>query len=260
MNSLLKIAITASIEAGREIIKVYNTNFDVEYKEDSSPLTVADRNAHEKIMEYLMGTDIPVLSEEGKTIPYEVRKNWDSLWIVDPLDGTKEFIKRNDEFTVNIALIQNNKPVLGVVYAPVLDELYFGDINQGSYKVVSASEIDYNELYNNRLPSFSEKDYYGVVASRSHLSEKTEEFINNLKEIHNNIKIISRGSSLKLCMIAEGMANQYPRLGPTMEWDTAAGHAVVIASGGKVLQAPEYGNELVYNKKNLLNPWFVASR
>lgn len=262
INKLLETAIRASIEAGQEILRIYSTDFNVEYKEDESPLTMADKNAHNIIMSYLVQTEIPVLSEEGRSIPYSERKEWPSLWIVDPLDGTKEFVKKNDEFTVNIALVENHKPIMGVVYTPVSDELYFGDISSGAYKITDASRIsnkDY-KLFSKKLPMEVEKDYYGVVASRSHLSQKTTDYIDGLKEKHPNIRIITKGSSLKLCMIAEGVADNYPRFGPTMEWDTAAGHAVVLASGGNVLQAPDINTEVVYNKENLLNPWFVAMR
>lgn len=262
MNKLLETVIKASVEAGKEILKIYNTDFKVEYKADESPLTLADKNAHNIIMSFLFQTEIPVLSEEGRSIPYAERKSWEKLWIVDPLDGTKEFIKKNGEFTVNIALIENNKPVMGVVYAPVLDELYFGNITSGAFKISKVSKTDNADIlkFSQKLPMVVKKDYYGIVASRSHLSKKTNDYIEALKIKHNNTKIVSVGSSLKLCMIAEGVADNYPRFAPTMEWDTAAGHAIVLASGGSVLQVPDLKNEVVYNKENLLNPWFVASR
>jgi len=262
MDELLRISIQASIVAGNKILEIYNTDFDVEYKADSSPLTMADKNANNVIMSFLETTEIPILSEEGRSIPWEERKNWSKLWIVDPLDGTKEFVKKNDEFTVNIALIENQIPILGVVYAPVLDDLYFGDSQKGAFKISNASKVENEDFmhYSQKLPQSHKKEYYGVVASRSHLSKETSVFIDKLKTYYKNIKIISKGSSLKLCMIAEGIADNYPRFSPTMEWDTAAGHAVVMASGGKVLQAPDLKKEVVYNKENLLNPWFVATR
>ena len=262
MNELLATAITASIKAGEEILNIYNTDFKVEYKSDESPLTMADKLAHIVIMSFLEPTQIPILSEEGRSIPYSERKEWSKLWIVDPLDGTKEFVKKNDEFTVNIALIENQKPIMGVVYAPVLDELYFGDHKIGAYKMENASSIIYNVddiiSISKKIPSTINKDYFGVVASRSHLSVETSQYINQLKESHDNTKIVSKGSSLKICMIADGSADIYPRFAPTMEWDTAAGHAVVICAGKRIVQANSPTNEVVYNKEDLLNPWFIA--
>ncbi len=263
MNKNLKTAIIASIKAGKEILKIYNTDFEVEYKKDESPLTIADKNANEIIMSFLKNTGIPVLSEEGRSISYEERKNWTSLWIVDPLDGTKEFVKRNDEFTVNIALIEKGVPVLGVVYVPVTDELYFGDLDSGAFKLLGASLV-YTSPENwikkaNKLPLERRDNYkFTVVASRSHLNKETSDFIDELKKEHDDVRIISRGSSLKICMIAEGNADVYPRFAPTSEWDTAAGHAVVKAMGGKVLQSENRNEELKYNKKDILNPWFIV--
>lgn len=261
MNELLSIAISASIKAGLEILKIYNTDFQVEYKQDESPLTIADKNANDIIVSFLEPTKIPVLSEEGRSIPYSERKDWDQLWIVDPLDGTKEFIKKNDEFTVNIALVRNQKPILGVVYAPVLDELYYGDTENGAHKLENASNM-YNPSKilssSRKLPLDIRNDYFGVVASRSHLSKETSDFIEGLKKNHNNLKIVSKGSSLKLCMIAEGSADIYPRFAPTMEWDTAAGHAVILCAGKRIVQANSPSTEVLYNKENLLNPWFIA--
>ena len=263
MNNL-KTIITASILAGKEILKVYKTDFNVEYKSDESPLTLADKKAHEVIISFLRETEIPVLSEEGRDIPFKERKHWNKLWIVDPLDGTKEFVKRNDEFTVNIALVENGEPVMGVVYAPVLDELYTGKNGLGSFKVEKASEMkDIMEIFTDKnrlpLPAFEKKGYFGIVASRSHLNEETTQFINEIKKDHDKVKIVSKGSSLKLCMVAEGAADIYPRFAPTMEWDTAAGDAVVRAADGTVVHA-KTNSPLVYNKENLLNPWFVVKR
>lgn len=262
MNHLLNIAISAAIKAGEEILKIYNTDFEVEFKEDESPLTIADKNANDIIMSFLSGTNIPVLSEEGRSISFEERKHWKQLWIVDPLDGTKEFVKKNDEFTVNIALIENQKPVMGVVYAPVLDELYFGEEGVGAYKLEKASKIVRTEedilKLAKKLPLNITKPYYGVVASRSHLTPETTAYIHEIKKEHNEIKIVSKGSSLKICMVAEGTADVYPRFAPTSEWDTAAGHAVVLASGGRIVQAKSLEKEVVYNKEDILNPWFIV--
>ena len=262
MNNLLKTAITASLKAGEEILKIYNTDFEVEYKKDESPLTIADKNANDIITSFLQETGIPVLSEEGRSIPFEERKNWEKLWIVDPLDGTKEFVKKNDEFTVNIALVKNKRPVMGVVYAPVLDELYFGEESLGAYKLNKASEV-INKLddvlqHALKLPLDISKSYFGIVASRSHLTPETTEYIDKIRKGHNKIKIVSKGSSLKIVMVAEGVADVYPRFAPTSEWDTAAGHAVVLASGGRIVQAKNPNNEVIYNKENILNPWFIV--
>lgn len=264
MNENLKTAIKASLKAGKEILKIYNTDFEVEYKEDESPLTLADRFANEVIMSYLSKTDIPVLSEEGRSIPYDERKDWKELWIVDPLDGTKEFVKKNDEFTVNIALVRDGIPILGVVYAPVLDELYFGMQDFGAYKMENAFDtVTTSDDFINfatRLPMQSEKAYFGIVASRSHLSPETTEYIDEIRKGHDDIKIMSKGSSLKIVMVAEGTADVYPRFAPTSEWDTAAGHAVVLASGGRIVQANSPDDEVVYNKEDILNPWFIVKR
>lgn len=262
MEKLIQTAIAASIEAGKAIMKVYNTDFDIAYKEDLSPLTEADRASHEIISTYLQKTSIPVLSEEGKHLPYEVRKQWQTLWLVDPLDGTKEFIKRNGEFTVNIALIERGKPVAGIIYVPVSEVLYVGVSKLGAFKLNNANDFsgtveDLKEKAIN-LPEIKNKEEFRVVASRSHLSIETENFINKLKKTHANIQTVSKGSSLKLCLIAEGAADIYPRFAPTMEWDTGAGHAIVDASGGRLVLADDEKTEVTYNKENLLNPWFIA--
>ncbi len=286
IKNLLEIAITASIYAGHEIMQVYKSNdFEVSSKEDDSPLTIADTRANDKISEYLKETDIPVLSEEGRDIAYEERKNWEYFWLVDPLDGTKEFINKNGEFTVNIALIKNNTPIAGVIYVPVLKQLYFGAEEIGAYKIEDVAVIikgldleqddinynqaviliddefiaDYNEYIENskKLPlNHFTNEKYTVVGSRSHKSPENEEYLKNLEKEHKKIEIKSKGSSLKFCLIAEGEADIYPRLGPTMEWDTAAGDAIVRAAGGTVLKTDE--TDLIYNKKELLNPYFIV--
>lgn len=258
---LLETAIRASLEAGRRIMEIYeNEDFEVDFKGDESPLTKADLASHEIIMAYLNDTGIPVLSEEGKDIPYGERKNWSKLWIVDPIDGTKEFIKRNGEFTVNIALVENQVPVLGVIYVPVKKELYYAAQDLGSFKAVDVCiGRTYGWINDNsqKLPLQTEREYYTVVASKSHLSLETEEYIATLEKEHGKVKTISKGSSLKLCMVAEGQADCYPRYAPTMEWDTAAGQAICIYAGKKV-----YDNttkeEMLYNQKQLLNNWFVV--
>ena len=259
----LETAIKAAIEAGKEIIKVYETaDFDVDMKSDNSPLTTADIKANAKIVAHLNETDINILSEEGKHEDFNIRKDWSELWIVDPLDGTKEFIKRNGEFTVNIALIENGTPVLGVIYVPVKDKLYFGETTIGSYVVENAQSVIGEQLNaymdkSKKMPSQALPETYTIVASRSHLSPETEAFFNSKKAEHKNVDTVSMGSSLKICLVAEGVAHVYPRYAPTMEWDTAAGHAIAIGAG-KNLYDYETGKPMVYNREKLLNNWFLV--
>lgn len=250
LDNLLDIAKKAAVEAGKDIISIYESaNFEVEQKGDNSPLTRADKAAHEKIQSILKETELPLLSEEGKDIPFEERKDWDYFWMVDPLDGTKEFIKRNGEFTVNIALIHQNKPVLGVVYTPVLKKLYYGVQGQG------ASLIDLNAGEEPvSIQTVKEKpEVTKVVASRSHMNDETKNFIQDYEPY----ELVSMGSSLKLIMVAEGQAHLYPRIAPTMEWDTAAAQIVVEEAGGQVLNF-ETKEPMGYNKENLLNSYFVV--
>jgi len=259
-------AIRAAIDAGRAIMKVYGTDFGVSHKEDSSPLTLADMESHKTISSALEKTGIPILSEEGKGISLAARKEWKEFWLVDPLDGTKEFVKRNGEFTVNIARILNRYPVEGIIYVPVPDELYFSLEGEGAWKVQNVSAVmggdtGLDELVNHgcRLPSAIKPAQYTVVCSRSHMSPETGHYISELQKRHGGLDFISRGSSLKLCMVAEGLADVYPRFAPTMEWDTAAGQAIAEASGARVIHARN-GRRLSYNKNNLLNPWFIVKR
>ena len=227
-------------------------------------MTLADKAAHRRIVEMLKETGLPVLSEEGNHDDYEARRNWVAFWLVDPLDGTKEFIKRNGEFTVNIALVLDTHPHVGVVYVPARRELYFGEPLLGAYKVTDIVEWSDDE----RLPDLLQRSQrlplpqpegkaYTIVASRSHMSPETEAFIEEARKEHGEVEIISCGSSLKLCAVAEGMADAYPRYAPTMEWDTAAGHAIVACTGHWVYQA---GTDmpLKYNKEDLHNPWFLV--
>lgn len=260
MKALLELAIKASLLGGKEILKVYAQDFDVEFKSDESPLTMADQNAHIAIEKELLTTSIPVLSEEGKSMSFADRKDWNRFWMVDPLDGTKEFVKRNGEFTVNIALIENGKAILGVIYVPVSKELYFAAQGIGSFKIEEITEFSTLEVLipnSNALPMNKQGEEVIIVASRSHLSKETEDFINEQKEIYPKVSTLSKGSSLKLCMVAEGLAKYYPRYAPTMEWDTAAGQAICELAGFEVVQ---YGTDIpvVYNKENLLNPWFLV--
>lgn len=262
-NSLLTIAIEASINAGLSILPIYHSeNFGVTEKEDRTPLTKADTLAHEIISEHLIKSGIPLLSEEGKTIPFETRKTWKKLWIVDPIDGTKEFIKRNDEFTVNIALISNGQPIIGVIYAPALKTLYFSSKAVGSYKMENIdcfSTLDELLKTAQKLPLNSAPKDFTIVASRSHPSMETTLFIDALTKKHGRINTISKGSSLKLCMIAEGSANVYPRFAPTMEWDIAAGHAICLFAEANVIDV-KTEKQMIYNRENLTNNWFMVSR
>lgn len=296
----LKTVLDAALRAGGAILEIYKRDFEVEFKADESPLTEADKAAHHIICDALEDTGLPILSEESKAVAYEERKDWNKYWLVDPLDGTKEFIKKNGEFTVNIALIDNGRPVMGVVYAPVLRTLYWGSqaegMEQGAWKATDCDGKSVDEILsssvslpitNNQSPITSEATPLRIVASRSHCNEKTRKFIEALEAKCGATELVSSGSSLKLCLVAEGGADVYPRIAPTMEWDTAAAQAVVEASGAQVVKydpavpAASYltqGAErrgqsaedsssmlhalcpLLYNKADLLNPYFVVSR
>ena len=262
-NNLLITAIKASVEAGKAIIDIYeNHDFQVNFKEDNSPLTIADKKGHNIIFDALVKLELPILSEEGEIPDYNTRKNWDKYWCIDPLDGTKEFIKRNGEFTVNIALIEKNTPIAGVIYVPVTKELYFSSQEIGAFKIDDISDIDFNDLdklikKSAKLPIQKNREVFTIVASRSHLNEETENFINKMKQRYGKVETISKGSSLKLCMLAEGLADIYPRYAPTMEWDTAAGSAIVLNAGFE-LTKDDGITPLDYNKENLLNPSFIV--
>ncbi|MFD0975757.1 3'(2'),5'-bisphosphate nucleotidase CysQ [Salinimicrobium gaetbulicola] len=264
MREELKTAIKASIAAGNSIMEIYHGNdFQVENKEDDSPLTVADRKANEIINEFLIPHNIPIISEENRQLDYEERKNWKQCWIVDPLDGTKEFIKKNDEFTVNIALVEQGKPLLGVIFAPALDTLYFGMVSDSKafrFKI-SGDELDVDQILEKaeEIKPASSSEQLKVVGSRSHMNEETKQFIEELKSTHGeNIEIVSKGSSLKFCLVAEGEAHIYPRFAPTMEWDTAAGHAICESVGLQCV-FKESGEPMTYNRKDLLNGHFSVS-
>lgn len=291
----LHTAITAALEAGKVILEIYERNdFEVQLKEDNSPLTKADIAAHNTIMSYLTATNIPVLSEEGRSIPYSERKDWKQLWIVDPIDGTKEFIKRNGEFTVNIALVENQKPILGVIFVPVSGELFFSTSCPSSSRATSNSNSNSNSISTSnstsfpsgrratpspgaykvkvnlsnysvetllteaiKLPVTREDNTFTVLASRSHQSEKTREYIEEMRKKEGNIQVITKGSSLKYCMLAEGLAECYPKFGPTMEWDTAAGQAICEQAGVEVIDW-DTKETLRYNREELMNGWFIA--
>lgn len=257
----MKIIEKITRDAGDIIINIYNQNFEIKYKDDNSPLTEADLKSNEFICSELLKyyPSIPILSEENKLVPYNERKLWEYYWCIDPIDGTKEFIKKNGEFTINIALINIDKPCLGVVYAPILNKMYSAKKGEGAF------------LNNLQLPlaEYLNKTFT-VVASRSHLTKNTENFIEELKSFYPDLEISSKGSSLKICMIAEGSASIYPRMAPTMEWDTAAADAIVREAGGMIYQynasnmAIDYIKNknkfeiLKYNKKCLINDFFVV--
>ena len=248
-SELLEIAKKAAIAAGEVIMKVYESGFEVESKSDDSPVTVADKKADELICEMLKTSAIPVLSEEGNIPDYDDRKSWDILWIVDPLDGTREFVNRNGQFTVNIALVESGLPVLGVIYVPVSGVMYFGAADVGSYKL--------DRGVSTKLPMKIERDKYVVVGSKSHLTEETKAYFDGLKS-EKPIEILQIGSSLKICMVAEGTADEYPRFGPTMEWDTAAGHAIAKYAGKQFIDLVT-GKEMEYNRQELKNGAFIVS-
>jgi len=270
-------AIQAAIAAGNAINEVYRSDFTVEYKSDRSPLTIADQKSHEIITDALKEYNLPILSEEGKDTPYAQRKNWECFWIVDPLDGTKEFIKRNGEFTVNIALIENGRPALGTIFIPDRNTLYFAGRNFGAYKL---QDGPFGELPENpaalreeartllaqlvgqsiRLPVENpQRPALTIVGSRSHKNAELEAYVEEKRKEFGDVEFISAGSSLKICMVAEGKADLYPRLGPTMEWDTAAGQAIAEGAGASVVDF-RTRKPLVYNKKDLHNPWFIVQR
>lgn len=263
IKQLMITAIQASLKAGEEILKIYHSgDFGVEQKKDHSPLTLADKKAHEVITELLAPAAFPVLSEEGENLPYSERVRWPYFWMVDPLDGTKEFVKRNGEFTVNIALIHQQKAILGVIYVPVTKTLYYAAEGVGSYRmeITSFLNFDIQGIISQsvKLPLTERQRNFTVVASRSHLSEKTQDFIAGLKAEHKQVDFISSGSSIKLCIIAEGNADVYPRFAPTMEWDTAAGQAICEIAGKQVIDYTT-NKRLLYNKPELLNNWFIVS-
>ncbi len=278
LKSHILKSIQAAIAAGSAINEVYRAeDFAVAYKSDKSPLTVADQKSHEIITGMLKACDLPILSEEGKGTPYAQRKNWERFWMVDPLDGTKEFIKRNGEFTVNIALIENSRPVLGTIFVPDRNTLYFAARNFGAYKLqdgpfgrLQESHADSEETahallaqivkLSTRLPvNKPSRASLTIVGSRSHKTAELEAYVAEKRKTFGDVEFISAGSSLKICLVAEGKADLYPRLGPTMEWDTAAGQAIAENAGAAVYQH-ETEEPLIYNKEDLHNPWFIVQR
>lgn len=254
IHDLLKLAKTAAEAAGNEILAVYGPgNFSISRKADASPLTLADSAAHAAIKEALGISRLPLLSEEGAECPFAERRTWPLYWLVDPLDGTKEFIKRNGEFTVNIALIKDGEPVAGVVYAPSLGKLYYGAKGEGAFKRQNGAEVALPKSKGKRFTDLLAQETVTVVASRSHSNPETEAFAGRFKKTERRLM----GSSLKFMLLAEGEADIYPRLAPTMEWDTAAAHAILKALNRNVFRT-DFSGELRYNKEALRNPPFIA--
>jgi 3'(2'), 5'-bisphosphate nucleotidase len=241
-------------KCNKEILKIYNTDFEKEYKDDNTPLTLADKISNDIIynelanLNKIINLDILIISEEIKNKSYDERKNYEWCWIVDPLDGTKEFIKKNDQFTVNIGLVKNGNPVFGIVSIPVSGEIFYGGENLGSYKINKDNSVEKLIIGKNNNP-------IKIVVSNSHMNEETSNFLKK----YNNYECINVGSSIKLLLISENKADLYPRMGPTSEWDICASHAIVKYAGGYVLQYNS-DEELKYNKENLLNPYFIVCK
>ena len=261
LNQLLHVAISTSLEAGIKIMEIYDgDDFEIQNKSDNSPLTKADLAANEIICRALEKTNIPVLSEEGKHESFSKRKDWQYLWIVDPIDGTKEFIKKNGEFTVNIALIKNGIPILGVIYTPTQKIIHYATIERGSFKAfISTKQINLKSFINNsqKLPISQSRNNFIIAVSRSHPSKETEIFIEEQVQKHSSVELLAMGSSLKLCLVAEGKADLYPRFAPTMEWDTAAGHAICLYAGKDVIDF-NTNKSMLYNRENLVNNSFIV--
>lgn len=271
MTQLMNAAIEAALAAGREILAVYGTDFTTEQKADKSPLTEADKRAHQAIAAALLPTGLPVLSEEGKEVDLEERQRWQRYWLVDPLDGTKEFIKRNGEFTVNIALMERDgqpqgplgsaRPIAGVLYAPVKDQLFFAWQGGGAYRQNAATSKGGSAyeraLSAERLPVPQALHAFTIVASRSHQSPETEAYIARMEQEHGRVSLTSMGSALKICLVAVGAADAYPRYAPTMEWDTAAGHAIANEAGKRLIDITT-NEPMRYNKASLVNNWFIV--
>jgi len=250
IEQLIMSTVEIAKEAGEAITEIYNSDFDYQLKKDLSPITAADNLSHNIITERLkmLTPEIPILSEENCDIPYKIRSQWTQYWLVDPLDGTKEFIKKNGEFTVNIALIENNNPIFGVIHLPITNEIYWGSQVSGSFYSNESSDVEPISVSENH------QNPMRIVASRSHPSD----VLNSLLEKIANYEIINTGSSIKFCLIASGQADCYPRFGPTSEWDTAAGEAIVRFAGGHVVTTN--GDSIQYNtKEDYLNPNFIVS-
>ena len=266
---LLPKAFNAAVRAGWEIMKVYKNSddYDIAVKSDKTPITIADRLAHNKIKEMLGETRIPILSEEGREMLYDERRNWELFWLVDPLDGTVEFIKGNNEFTVNIALMSENRCVCSVIYVPYLQKAYVASQDMGAYLLTgiapsNAACYSYDEICSarRRLPlAEHEHEGYRIAVSRSHQTDETKAYIDAVRAERGDVEIVEQGSSYKFCMLAEGVIDYYPRTTHTYEWDTAAAELILSEAGGSTLSLPDY-QPLRYNKEDLHNPWFECRR
>ena len=255
IHSLIETAKHAAIEAGKAIMNVYwSGEFSTSIKKDESPVTVADKDSHKVINGILGKTNLPILSEEGADILYSERRNWEWFWLIDPLDGTKEFISKTGEFTVNIAFVKKDKPIAGIIYVPLTDVLYYGSEKTGVFKKEKGRLNEFPALIKRkRFNDLAQKDHLKVVASRSHLTAETKEYIDQFR----NATVVFSGSSIKFMLLIENHADFYPRLGTTMEWDTAAAHAILNASNRGIYHT-DLKSELTYNKEDLTNPFFIA--
>jgi 3'(2'), 5'-bisphosphate nucleotidase len=258
--ALLDVAIKAAVDAGQATLGYRRKNLEVHHKDDLTPVTAADRAAHRIILQHLDEAlwGIPVLSEEGEHLSYAERRRWHSFWLIDPLDGTKEFLLDGGEFTVNIALLNNRLPAIGVVYVPATDVLFAGTVTSGAFVMEGASAHRATNRQTTALPR-ENRDHrpVTVTVSKSHNTPQTDAFIDVMRQAYGEVEVKRASSALKICQLADGVADFYPRYGPTMEWDTAAGDAILRAVGGRVVRARD-GRRLIYNKRDLHNPDFVA--
>ncbi|MBQ8366760.1 MAG: 3'(2'),5'-bisphosphate nucleotidase CysQ [Alistipes sp.] len=266
---LLPEQFNAAVRAGAAIMKIYKNSddYDISLKSDHTPITIADRMAHDTIKEALGSTRIPILSEEGRSMLYDERKNWELFWLVDPLDGTVEFIKGNNEFTVNIALMENNICISAIVYVPYHHKIYIAERGRGAWVMEDVAPdaeaaFTYDDIHANIAPlpiPTAKHEVFRVAVSRSHQTPETHEHIATLRTDHPDLEIVEQGSSYKFCLLAEGSVDYYIRTTTTSEWDTAAGELILHEAGGSTYAYPT-GEPLGYNKESLDNPWFVARR
>ncbi|MCB9034933.1 MAG: 3'(2'),5'-bisphosphate nucleotidase CysQ [Chitinophagales bacterium] len=250
---MIEDIIAIANQAGKEILNIYHKDFSIEYKDDKSPLTEADKVSNQIIVDGLknLTPNIPIISEENKLIDFETRKTWQQCWLVDPIDGTKEFIKKNGEFTINIALIENHEPILSVLFVPAQNKMFYAQKNKGAFL------IENNQTKQLHIRNLAEDGVLKIVGSRSHQTPELLAYVDEQKQNYSNVEFVAAGSSLKFCLIAEGIADVYPRLGPTMEWDTGAGQLIATEAGAEVLVF-ETKQVLQYNRANLLNPYFIV--
>ncbi len=258
-NTLIKKGIEAALAGGNEILNIYKSqNLGVEIKKDNSPVTLADKHSSKAILDVLYTTGIPIICEEEKIPPYEVRSKWEYLWMIDPLDGTKEFIKQNGEFCVCIGYIEDNNPILGIIYIPTTQEIFYGGKDIGSFKMMKNQfKPDFKVENGTKLFKKQANNPLIVTGSRSHGSEETELYFNQLKAKHPKLTFLKVGSAIKFCRLAEGKVDLYPRFQLCMEWDTAAGHAIINGIGKEVFYVNKK-TPLVYNKEDLYSPYFIA--